>query len=292
MVRHSGLGKGLSSLIPTETVHKQEGLVYREVPVNYIKPNHSQPRKYFDEEAISSLAASINEVGILQPILLRELEENVYELVAGERRWRAAKRVGLLTIPSFINVETDTSSLIKALIENLHREGLNALEEAAGYQQLLEELNITHDELAKRVGKSRATITNTIRLLQLPAGVQKLILDKQLTAGHARALLGTPDRTLQEELAKRVVNEGLSVRAVEEVIKDRENSKPDNRVKTAPKNISERDPSLVELEVILSDYLNTRVKVDITKKHGVVVIEFANIADLERIYKLIIPPRV
>ncbi len=220
MARRSGLGKGLSALIPSETTGEADSLL-REVPISHIRPNMYQPRSHFDEESMSSLAASIREVGLLQPVLVRELkdEEDTYELIAGERRWRAARRAGLQTIAVLVQVADDVASLERALVENLHREDLNALEEAAAYQQLIDEFGLTHEQVANRMGKGRATVTNTLRLLQLPAGAQRALAERTISAGHARALLGTPDRALQEKLVERIVGEGLTVRAVEDLVR-------------------------------------------------------------------------
>jgi ParB family chromosome partitioning protein len=236
----------------------------------------------FDEETLSALTASIRELGVLQPVLVRPVADQHYELIAGERRWRAARRAGLQTIPALVRTVTDEASLEQALVENLHREDLNALEEAAAYQQLIEDFHLTHDELAVRVGKSRAAISNTLRLFQLTPSVQRLVAEGQLSAGHARALLGTPDRAFQEALARRAVAEGLSVRSVEQAVKERNEgdgrSRTDSRV---PARL--RPPGLLELEELLSGYLDTRVKVDMSAKRGKVVIEFADLEDLERI---------
>jgi len=191
-----------------------------DIPVSAIHPNPLQPRENFDEETLGSLTASIREVGVLQPILVRR-DEDSYELVAGERRWRAAKRAGLVTIPALVRTADDVASMTQALVENLHREDLNPMEEAAAYQQLIEDFGLTHEEVAARVGRTRASVSNTLRLFQLPPGLQRLVIDGQLSAGHARALLGTPDRSFQEQLARRAVAEGLSVRAVEEAIRQR-----------------------------------------------------------------------
>ncbi len=219
MARRHGLGKGLGALIPTEPTGDVEG-TYRKVPIADIRPNRLQPRRHFDEAAMSSLAASIRAVGVLQPVLVRDVGDGGFELVAGERRWRAAKRAGLQTMPVLVETSVDdAASLEQALVENLHREDLNALEEAAAYQQLIDEFNLTHQDVADRVGKSRAAVTNTLRLLQLPSGVQRAVADNTISAGHARALLGTPDRGLQEALVGRMITEGLSVRAVEEIVR-------------------------------------------------------------------------
>ncbi len=221
MARRSGLGKGLSALIPSEATGEMDSAL-RVVPISHIKPNAFQPRSHFDEESMSSLAASIREVGLLQPVLVREVdgEDESYELIAGERRWRAARRAGLQTIPVLVQPDTgDVTSLEQALVENLHREDLNALEEAAAYQQLIDEFGLTHEQVATRMGKGRATVTNTLRLLQLPAGAQRALAERTISAGHARALLGTPDRTLQEKLVEQITSEGLTVRAVEEIVR-------------------------------------------------------------------------
>src|ERR1700678_2029089 len=220
MARRSGLGKGLSALIPGEATGESDSLL-RVVPISHIRPNAYQPRSHFDEESMGSLAASIREVGLLQPVLVRELEgeEDSYELIAGERRWRAARRAGLQTIPVLVQVADDVASLEQALVENLHRVDLNALEEAAAYQQLIDEFGLTHEQVATRMGKGRATVTNTLRLLQLPASAQRALSERTISAGHARALLGTPDRTLQDMLVDQITSEGLTVRAVEEIVR-------------------------------------------------------------------------
>ncbi len=310
MARRSGLGKGLSALIPSESTGEADSLL-REVPISHIRPNVYQPRSHFDEESMSSLAASIREVGLLQPVLVRELkdEEDSYELIAGERRWRAARRAGLQTIPVLVQVADDVASLERALIENLHREDLNALEEAAAYQQLIDEFGLTHEQVANRMGKGRATVTNTLRLLQLPAGAQRALSERTISAGHARALLGTPDRTLQEKLVERVVEEGLTVRAVEDLVRtggaelrvvpsqaetvDEAATEVSTSSTTEPasRRASVRrlpEPGVLELEDLLSTYLNTRVKVDIQNRRGRLVVEFATLEDLERIYRAMV----
>ena len=216
MARRGGLGKGLGALIPTGTTESGGGL--REIEVSAIRPNQYQPRERFDEELLNALTESIREVGILQPILVRPMGEE-FELIAGERRWRAARRLGLTRIPALVRESSDAAALEEALVENVHRSDLNALEEAAAYQQLIEDFSLTHEEVATRVGKSRTSVTNTLRLLQLPPTVQKLVRDGSLPMGHARALLATPDRALQERLAIVIAREGWSVRAVEEAVK-------------------------------------------------------------------------
>ncbi|HZN13665.1 MAG TPA: ParB/RepB/Spo0J family partition protein [Acidimicrobiales bacterium] len=292
MARRSGLGKGLQALIPTEVVVDGVSLL-QELPIGALRPNPRQPRDHFDEEALASLSASIKELGVLQPVLVRPVGDD-YELVAGERRWRAAKRAGLQTIPAIVRDTTDDASLEQALVENLHRADLNPLEEAAAYQQLLEDFGITHEELAARMGKSRAAISNTLRLFQLPAGIQRLVADGQLSAGHARALLGTPDRAFQESLAKRAVADGWSVRAVEEAVRARGgdvsegDAAPSGGPPVSAKRL--RPPGLLELEELLAGFLDTRVGVTMGPKKGKVVIEFGDLEDLERIYRRMTGP--
>jgi ParB family chromosome partitioning protein len=292
----------LSALIPNEVVGDRSSAL-REVPIGSIKPNPRQPRVNFDEDTMSSLASSIKELGILQPVLVRQVGSEAaddFELIAGERRWRAARRAGLQTIPVLVQTSNETLSLEKALVENLHRQDLNVLEEAAAYQQLIEEFSYTHDQVATRVGKSRTAVTNILRLLQLPSGVQRLLAEGQISPGHARALLGTPDRGYQEVLAKSIVAEGLTVRAVEDLMRahaERGEAGPDDAV--AVDGADRRQPGgtgasrlpppgILELEELLSGHLNTRVKVDLTSKRGKVVVEFATLEDLERIYKLMV----
>lgn len=299
MARRSGLGKGLSSLIPagdgTEGAASEAALV--ELPVASIAPNPNQPRVHFDEAALVELAASIAEMGVLQPILVRPAEEG-YELIAGERRWRAAQRVGLATIPAVIRATDDVSSVEQALVENLHREDLTPLEEAAAFLQLIEDFELTHDQVAARVGKSRSTITNTIRLLGLPPAVQHLLADGQLSAGHARALLGTPDRSLQESLARIAVAEGWSVRAVEHAVRDAQEpasaaDEPSEPPRSTPTidgagltpTTKLRPPGLLELEELLATHLDTRVAVTMGARRGRITIDFADLEDLERIYR-------
>lgn len=283
MARRSGLGKGLGALIPPTTV--ETSAAYQELPVSAVRPNPNQPRSSFDEEAMAALTASIREVGVLQPVLVRPAGDGEYELVAGERRWRAARRAGLQAIPSLIRAVGDTATLEQALVENLQREDLNALDEAAAYQQLIEDFHLTHDEVATRVGRSRVAVSNTLRLFQLPSGIQKLVAQGQLAAGHARALLGSPDRTFQEALARRAVAEGLSVRAVEEAVRKHGASDAGSSRERATQARRLRAPGLLELEELLSAHLDTRVKVEMGASKGRVVVDFATLEDLERIYK-------
>jgi ParB family chromosome partitioning protein len=345
--RRSGLGRGLNALIPQAgTAPTGSDLV--QLPLTQIKPNPLQPRKQFDEEALAALVDSIKAVGVLQPVLVRELAPGDYELIAGERRYRAARRAGLASLPALVRAVDDVSSLEQALVENLQREDLNALDEAAAYQQLIEDFGLTHEEVARRVGKSRTAVTNALRLFQLPPAVQRHVRDGRLSPGHARALLGSPDRALQESLATDALEQGLSVRAVEEIVRaavradeaeeeasgDEVNwSSGSHGPSSAPTSPSERPtglvtprppaeathpaqtvvsgppetgpglgaavvdsdtatrlrpPGVVDLEELLGDYLNTRVGIDVGGKRGRVVIEFATLDDLERIYRLII----
>jgi ParB family chromosome partitioning protein len=285
VARPGGLGRGLGALIPTGTVAEQAGGL-ADIATAEIRPNPQQPREHFDEEALAALADSIREVGILQPVLVRAAEGGGYELIAGERRWRAARRVGLQTVPAMVRVADDAAMLQHAIVENIQREQLNPLEEAAAYQQLIEDFSLTHDDVAVRVGKSRATITNTLRLLQLPPAIQRSLKDGTIRMGHARALLGTPDRAFQEQLARRVVSEDLSVREVEEAIRLRHEGPVAKAVAAVPEPGGRlRPPGLLELEELLGDYLETRVKITMGARHGRVSIEFANLEDLERIYK-------
>jgi ParB family chromosome partitioning protein len=262
-----------------------------ELSVTAVRPNPRQPRSHFDEDGLASLTASVREIGVLQPILVRRTDEDEYELIAGERRWRAARRAGMATIPAIIRTASDSESLEQALIENLNREELNPLEEAAGYQQLIEDFDLTHDQLSARVGKSRVAITNALRLFQLPPSVQRLVAEGRLSAGHARALLGTPDRAFQEALARRAANEQLSVRAVEEAVRERNQLASPTEApspKASPGRL--RPPGILELEELLADHLSTKVRVDMGASRGKVVIEFATLEDLERIYKAMTEP--
>ena len=289
MARRSGLGKGLGSLIPPGSV-EDETAGFREVPVSSISPNPRQPRTTFDEESLASLAASVREVGVLQPLLVRAAGEGRYELIAGERRWRAAKRAGVQTVPVVVRSVDDAAGLEQALVENLQREDLHPMDEAAAYQQLIEDFHLTHDEVAARVGKSRSAVSNALRLFQLPPTIQRLVAEGRVSAGHARALLGTLDRSFQESMARRVAGEGLSVRAVEQAVRRHQEGEPARSRRTARTGPALRPPGLLELEELLSTHLDTRVTVDMTGTKGRVVIEFANLDDLERIYRVMTEP--
>ncbi|GGK93304.1 ParB/RepB/Spo0J family partition protein [Mangrovihabitans endophyticus] len=262
------------------------GAKFAELSVTDIVPNPKQPRQVFDEEALEELKTSIQEVGFLQPIVVRDLGDGHYELVMGERRWRAAQAVGKETIPAIVRDTRDDDMLRDALLENIHRANLNPLEEAAAYQQLLEEFGATHEELAKRIGRSRPQISNTIRLLNLPSPVQRRVAAGVLSAGHARALLSLEDNDSQEQLALRIVAEGLSVRATEELVSLALADGPAK--KAAPtRRPKVHAPALNDLADRLSDRFDTRVKVDIGRNKGKITIEFATVDDLERIVGMI-----
>ena len=315
MARPGGLGKGLSALIPAglpgESTSSDDAGSERarldELPIDAIVPNPNQPRMHFDEESLSDLASSIREIGVLQPILVRPVGDG-YELLAGERRWRAARRAGLAVIPAVIRTTDDLGSVERALVENLHRQDLSPLEEAAAYQQLIEDFHFTHEQVATRVGKSRSAVTNMLRPLSLPASIQHLLADGRLSAGHAKALLGTPDRAFQEQLARRAATEGWPVRAVEEAVRDRGSGLGgglagagdtadvgDARAAsggatdddTSARPVSRlRPPGLLELEELLAECLSTKVSVGMGTRRGKLVIEFADLEDLERLYHL------
>jgi len=283
--RKGGLGRNLDSLIPTtiklpgnETVIADRD----EVLLSAIKPNPKQPRTVFDEDALKELAASIKEVGVLQPPVVRKSGADTYELIMGERRVRAAKLAGLTSIPVIIRQTPDNELLREAILENIHRSQLNALEEAAAYNQLLTDFGYTHEELATKLGKSRPLISNTVRLLNLPPSVQRRVAAGTISAGHARALLGLADQHEIEKLANRIVAEGLSVRATEEIISLGGKSKT-----TTTKNKRTTSPEIKELGVRLSDALDTRVNIEMTQKRGKIVIEFGSLEDLHRIIDVI-----
>jgi len=300
-----GLGKGLGALIPSgppgsvtlagsqlpphaaalpppDELAAIEGAYLEEVPVGAISPNPRQPRQVFDQDTLAELAASIGAVGLLQPVVVRKLRAGRYELIMGERRWRASQLAGVEVIPAIVRDTSDDDMLRNALIENLHREQLNPLEEAAAYQQLLDDFAATHEDLARRVGRSRPHISNTIRLLNLPPAVQKRVAAGVLSAGHARALLGVEDPAAQEQLAHRIVAEGLSVRAVEELVAL--GVKP-QKTPRAPGSKAPVAPGLKDLADRLSDVFETRVKVELGQRKGKIVVEFASLEDLERIVR-------
>ncbi|MGH3306232.1 MAG: ParB/RepB/Spo0J family partition protein [Nocardioides sp.] len=318
-----GLGRGLGSLIPTAPAADAEGAdapgaevrpdgaraayadgsdghgptrggvtpsmvagaYFAELPPSRIRPNHAQPRQVFDEEAMAELVHSISEVGLLQPIVVRRVGQDDYELVMGERRWRAAEKAGLEAIPAIVRETGDDEMLRDALLENLHRSQLNPLEEAAAYSQLLEDFDCTHDELASRIGRSRPQISNTLRLLRLSPAVQRRLAAGVLSAGHARSLLAVEDDETQDRLAQRVVAEGISVRGLEELVAVGETgSLTERQVRRKPVA-----PGLTELADRLSDRLETRVKVDLGRSKGKITVEFASLEDLQRIVDVMDP---
>ena len=296
--RPRGLGKGLGALIPSASELAESyggggangegggfgpapvaGAFFREISVDSVTPNPKQPRSHFDEDALEELALSLREVGLLQPIVVRELLPGRYELVMGERRWRASKLAGLNQIPAIVRDTGDDAMLRDALLENLHRQQLNPLEEAAAYEQLLREFGATHEELAGKLGRSRSHVTNTIRLLGLPPTVQRRVAAGVLSAGHARALLALDSTEAQDRLATRIVAEGLSVRAVEEIVAMGE----EGPRKQAPRKPRATSPALTKLAARLSDQFETKVKVDMGRSKGKITVEFGSIEDLERI---------
>jgi len=283
MARRGGLGTNLDALIPTSlTVGDKEVGQQNEVAISAISPNPRQPRTHFDPVALDELIASIKEIGILQPPVVRQTTPGKYELIIGERRFRAAKAAGLKTIPVIIRQTPDNELLREALIENIHRSQLNALEEAAAYSQLLTDFNCTHDELAQKLGRSRPLISNTIRLMNLPTSVQQKLASGVLSAGHARALLGLSDAGAIEKLATRIVTEGLSVRATEEIISS---GAPKGQSAKKPKQTKSASPELQEIAERIGDALDTRVSIQGSAKKGTIVIEFAGAEDLKRITK-------
>ena len=281
MAKRGGLGTNLDALIPTSlTVGGKEVGQQNEIDINLISPNPKQPRTVFDEAALKELMVSIKEIGILQPPVVREVSGGRYELIMGERRYRAAKAVGLKTIPVIIRQTPDNELLREALIENIHRSQLNPLEEGAAYAQLLSDFNCTHEELATKLGRSRPHLSNTMRLLTLPQSVQKRVALGIISAGHARALLGLTDAAEIEKLANRIVAENLSVRSVEEIIATGGSGKKTTKRKTRKGN-----PELNEIAEELGDYLDTRVKIEGSANKGKIVIEYSGGEDLQRIIK-------
>jgi ParB family chromosome partitioning protein len=310
--RRGGLGRGLGALIPASATAESAGATFvpasvataggpdqqwpvpvpgasfAELPVTSIHPNPRQPRQAFDEDALAELTHSIREFGVLQPVVVRA-DRDGYELVMGERRLRAAVAAGLGTIPAIVRTTADDAMLRDALLENIHRAQLNPLEEAAAYQQLLEEFGTTHDELAHRIGRSRPHVTNTIRLLNLPIAVQRRVAAGVLSAGHARALLGLDDADAQDELAGRIVAEGLSVRATEELVALAQRGPGRAKTQRAAPTRRITAPAVSELANKLSDAFDTHVRVDIGRRKGRITVEFASIDDLERIVALMAP---
>ncbi len=305
-----GLGKGLGALIPTGPLATSSapgagsfqaypgypasvgeaafaGAYLEELPVGAMAPNPRQPRRAFDEESLGELAESIRVVGLLQPVVVRQVGLGRYEIIMGERRWRACQLAELETIPAIVRETSDDDLLRDALIENLHREQLNPLEEAAAYQQLLDDFSATHEELARRIGRSRPHISNTIRLLNLPPAVQKRVAAGVLSAGHARALLAVGDSVAQQQLAHRIVAEGLSVRATEEIVAM--GAEPAKQARSPRTGKAPVAPALKDLADRLSDVFDTRVRVELGQRKGKIVVEFGSLDDLERIVRSMSP---
>lgn len=304
--RRSGLGKGLGALIP-ESGDGDGEAAFRELPVLSIEPNQFQPRERFGDEALDALVESVRDLGVLQPVLVRRTGSATYELIAGERRWRAAKRLGLETIPAVVRDVENQASLEQALVENLVREELTPMEEATAYQQLVDDFAFTQEQVAHRVGRSRSAVANTIRLLQLPSTVQRMVNDGVLSAGHARVLLSIEDRAELERVARRTADEGWTVRGLESQLKrDSESpagaAQPDSP-EAGEKGVSnaagrdagdsrpspgDRPAAVLELEALLGDHLATRVRVELGAQKGKMTIDFADLADLERISRLML----
>ena len=291
--QHSGLGRGLGDLFARTEEDSgadgksdplKDGSYFAEVPLEHVKPNSRQPRTIFDEDELEELTASIAEFGVLQPVVVREVGRKRFELVMGERRYRASQRAGRETIPAIVRATDDESLLRDALLENLHRANLNPLEEASAYQQLLDDFNCTKEELGRRIHRSRPQISNTLRLLNLPATVQQKVAAGVLSAGHARALLGLGDARSQELLAERIIAEGLSVRSTEEIVAMGEGRGSKAKMPRGPRTPSDQEAGLGRS---LSDHFDTRVKVDIGRDKGKIVIEFASGDDLQRILAII-----
>ena len=302
MVERRKLGKGLSTLIPTERADapaskdapapapssvELPASALRDVPTSSISPNPNQPRVHFDEDSLNDLANSIKEIGVLQPLLVREVSPGTYQLIAGERRWRAAQRAKLTEVPVVVREINQLESVEQALVENLHRQDLTALEEASAYQQLADDFGLTHEKVAKRVGKSRAAVTNALRLLSLPASIQGYLADGRLHAGHARALLACKDSKQMESLAATAVREEWSVRQVEEAVKGNSlaTGGTGGGTGTGGGGTSLKPAGLLELENLLAEFLDTKVGVSMNGKRGRISIDFADLIDLERIYR-------
>lgn len=296
--RRSGLGRGLGALIPDQE-DAEDAAGFRELPVTSIEPNQFQPRERFDDEALEALVESVRDLGVLQPVLVRRTGPGTYELIAGERRWRAAKRLGLETIPAIVRDVENQASLEQALVENLVREELTPMEEAAAYQQLIEDFSLTQEKVAHRVGRSRSAVANTIRLLQLPSPVQQLVDSGALTAGHARLLLSIDDRAELETVARTAADEGWTVRLLDAHLRSTDHDDETDAEQGSGRGAADpgsparkrgdgpspgdRPAAVLELEQLLSDHLETRVRVDLGASRGRVTVDFADLEDLERI---------
>lgn len=287
MARSPGLGRGLSALIsdPTTQAEGTQSSSYLELPLDAIAVNQYQPRDKFDQASLNALSDSIRAVGVLQPVLVRPRSDGTYELIAGERRCRAARQAGLERIPAVVRTAEDFDALEQALLENLHREDLNAIEEAAACQQLIDEFGFTQETVAKRLGRSRSAVANSVRLLQLPTEVKAMVVDGSLSAGHARALLGIANQKRMIKLAKKAAVDGLTVRMVEEAARAGSPTAKGNQQRRVAPGGADRGAAVLELERLLSDHLDTKVDVTLGKGQGKMVIQFADLDDLERIYR-------
>jgi len=279
--RRSGLGRGLDALLPPEQTLQDDGAASQaQAPIAAIEPNPRQPRTTFEDDALAELAESITQLGVLQPLLVRQLAGDRFELIAGERRLRAAARAGLESVPVMVVETDDRGSLERAVVENIHRSDLNPLEEAAAYRALIEEGGLTQEELAQRVGKSRAAITNALRLLELPTALQRMLVERRLTSGHARALMGLDKSPFQERLGRRVAEEGLSVRNTEDLVRRYQAMSTNTAASPARPSLP---PLASDAQRRLEDHLQTRVRVEVGKKRGKIVVDFTTIDDLERL---------
>ena len=292
MVRHSGLGKGLDALIPSDLLGGSSDSPFQDLDISLIVPNRYQPRTHFDEETLAALASSISDIGVIQPIVVREIEEG-YEIIVGERRWRASQRAGLTKIPALVRAADDRITLELAVVENLQRQDLNALEEAVAFRQLMDDFGLSQSEVASRVGRSRSAVANTIRLLNLPAAVQSLVVEGSLTPGHGRALLAVEGDEARIALAEEIVRENLTVRETERRAADArphttEPEAEDSESQANDEETSEMEAGILELEDLLSTRLETQVKVQMTRGKGKITIRFAGLSDLERIYNVIV----
>ncbi len=288
MARRSGLGRGLGALIPAEPDKTESA--FQDIDIVHIVPNPYQPRDRFDEESLAALAESISEVGVIQPIIVRKAVEG-YEIIAGERRWRAAQRAGLRSIPTLVRSADDKGSLEAAVVENVHRQDLNALEEAAAYRQLMDDFGLTQEEVASRVGRSRSAVANTVRLLNLAPSVQRLVVEGRLSAGHGRALLALEDEESRQALAEDIVRDNLTVRETERRVAEIQAAGPEPvaapSIDSGTPASGEVQAGILELEDLLSTRLDTRVSVKLGKRKGRITIQFSGLSDLERIYHLI-----
>lgn len=287
MTRRSGLGRGLDAILPPDGVDAPEGRrVLREVPLDAVVPNSHQPRRRFDDESLAELATSIGHLGVLQPLLVSDVGDGSYRLVAGERRLRAARLAGLERVP-VVTVEDDQkSSLERALVENLHREDLNPVEEAAAYRGLIDEGGLTQEELGTRLGRNRTTISNSLRLLELPDSIQRMLIDGRLSAGHGRALLALDGHPMQERLAQRIAHENMSVRACEEQV--RKVQAFSGQVQRSGRPRLEKPAVVTEAQKVLGRHLHTRVKVDLGSRRGKIVIDFTDVDDLDRLLRVMV----